>query len=90
MWDSRQMKHPLADTQLGGGIWRVKWHPGHAQLVLTATMYNGYHVVDTKHISGNNTPVISVMADTMYNGYHVVVTEHFSGNNTPVISGHCM
>ncbi|XP_011445594.3 diphthine methyltransferase isoform X1 [Magallana gigas] len=58
VWDSRQMKHPLADTQLGGGVWRVKWHPGHAQLLLTATMYNGYHVVDTEHISDGKMDVL--------------------------------
>lgn len=44
------MKRPLSDTALGGGVFRVKWHPKHAQKVLTATMHNGFHVLDASDI----------------------------------------
>ena len=56
VWDGRQMKQPLADLRVGGGVWRVKWHPRHARLILTATMYNGYHVVDAEHSTGTELP----------------------------------
>ena len=55
------MKQPLADLRVGGGVWRVKWHPSHARLILTATMYNGYHVIDAEHSTGIELP------DTMQN-----------------------
>ncbi|XP_046361257.2 diphthine methyltransferase-like [Haliotis rufescens] len=46
VWDTRQMKRPLAVCDLGGGIWRVKWDPFEGDTILTATMYNGFHIVD--------------------------------------------
>ncbi|XP_061169058.1 diphthine methyltransferase-like [Saccostrea echinata] len=58
VWDNRQMKQPLGDTQLGGGIWRVKWHPEHGHLILTATMYNGYHIVDAHCVSDGKMSVL--------------------------------
>ncbi|XP_064608912.1 diphthine methyltransferase-like [Liolophura sinensis] len=50
LWDTRQMKSPLSNTALGGGVFRIKWHPRHGQKVLTATMHNGFHVLDAREI----------------------------------------
>lgn len=47
VWDGRNMKQPIAELGLGGGIWRIKWEPVAAKSILTATMYNGFHIVDT-------------------------------------------
>ena len=46
------MKRPVAETSLGGGIWRIKWEPKTGDSILTATMYNGFHVVDSSAIKG--------------------------------------
>ena len=46
------MKRPVADTGLGGGIWRIKWEPRTGNSVLTATMYNGFHIVDSSALKG--------------------------------------
>ena len=46
------MKSPLSETNIGGGIWRVKWEPNSANHILTATMYNGFHILDSKNIQG--------------------------------------
>ena len=46
VWDTRQMKSPTQEVGLGGGVWRVKWEPNTARYILTATMYNGFHVLD--------------------------------------------
>ena len=53
VWDSRQMRKPLTDIGLGGGIWRIKWEPTRGDKILTATMYNGFHIIDTKTLKGN-------------------------------------
>ncbi|XP_050224455.1 uncharacterized protein LOC126674117 [Mercurialis annua] len=50
VWDMRSMSKPVNETsvQLGGGVWRIKYHPYVPDLVLAACMHNGFAVVDTK------------------------------------------
>jgi diphthine methyl ester acylhydrolase len=48
IWDSRKMKVPLIDHHLGGGVWRVKWHPTDPNRILTASMHNGFHIIGLK------------------------------------------
>ncbi|KAK7003647.1 diphthine methyltransferase [Biomphalaria glabrata] len=59
IWDNRQWKEPLDSIALGGGIWRIKWDPFFGTSILTATMYNGAHIIDCREI-GKNTLSISV------------------------------
>ncbi|GFO06777.1 WD repeat domain 85 [Plakobranchus ocellatus] len=51
VWDKRTMKMPLASASLGGGVWRIKWNPVDGAYILTATMYNGTHIVDYRNAS---------------------------------------
>ena len=46
------MKRPVTDIGLGGGIWRIKWEQAAGNHILTATMYNGFHIADTSKIQG--------------------------------------
>lgn len=52
VWDTRQMKKPLCLSSPGGGVWRIKWHPFSGDQMLTATMYDGYHVLSYSHGKG--------------------------------------
>lgn len=47
IWDDRQLKTPLSDTHIGGGVWRLKWSPTDASKLLAAGMYNGFYVIDS-------------------------------------------
>ncbi|KAL0075536.1 hypothetical protein J3Q64DRAFT_1811615 [Phycomyces blakesleeanus] len=47
-WDTRSMRMPLKTVQTpGGGIWRLKWHPTEANLLLSASMHAGAFVINT-------------------------------------------
>ncbi|KAK3742977.1 hypothetical protein QZH41_008396, partial [Actinostola sp. cb2023] len=49
VWDTRNMKAPLCSSRPGGGVWRIKWHPDTGNYILTASMYDGFHVLKYSH-----------------------------------------
>lgn len=57
VWDLRSISKPVNETStcLGGGVWRIKYHPFLSGLVLAACMHNGFSIVK---INGDKTEVI--------------------------------
>ena len=47
LWDVRNLGAPVlaGEAPTGGGVWRVKWHPAEAGLVITANMHAGFSVL---------------------------------------------
>lgn len=47
LWDIRSISKPVNEKSLclGGGVWRIKYHPYLSNLVLAACMHNGFAVV---------------------------------------------
>ena len=46
LWDLRAMKRPVQEAAVGGGVWRVKWHPTNPDLMATACMHNGFKILN--------------------------------------------
>ncbi|EGG11342.1 uncharacterized protein MELLADRAFT_102236 [Melampsora larici-populina 98AG31] len=46
IFDKRYISKPICDYDVGGGIWRLKWHPTQANHLLVAAMHNGFAVMD--------------------------------------------
>eukprot|EP00051_Salpingoeca_urceolata_P023281 m.392640 g.392640 ORF g.392640 m.392640 type:complete len:372 (-) comp20087_c1_seq6:24-1139(-) len=45
LWDNRQMKRPVCELSVGGGVWRLKWHPTDPETLAVARMHGGFGVV---------------------------------------------
>jgi len=54
LWDARQLRHPLSESAVGGGVWRLKWMSSGTRL-LAACMHNGLHVLNCNTALGNTT-----------------------------------
>ena len=48
IFDSRKMSSPITDVEVGGGAWRVKWHPlaSRKEDLLVACMHDGFKIIN--------------------------------------------
>lgn len=53
IFDRRKPLVPLLDHDVGGGIWRLKWHASRSERLLVAAMHGGFRVVDFEGLGGS-------------------------------------
>lgn len=42
------MKQSYNNVKVDGGVWRLKWEPNEEEYLLSASMFNGAHIINTK------------------------------------------
>ena len=45
LWDRRNLKKIINEYSVGGGVWRLRWHPKLTNYILCAAMHNGFSVL---------------------------------------------
>lgn len=48
VFDIRNMRRPISDIRVGGGVWRIKWNPNNENILLSACMYNEFQLLEWK------------------------------------------
>ena len=58
---------PLTQVDVGGGAWRVKWHPSEARKadLLVACMHDGFKVIRFDLVEGGKLETASCSGDTL-------------------------
>ncbi|XP_076854371.1 diphthine methyltransferase [Brachyhypopomus gauderio] len=68
LWDGRNMRRPLSETAVGGGVWRLKWSPAHQHLLLAACMHNDFHILHCQQaLDGHEGPCPILASYVLHN-----------------------
>lgn len=62
LWDGRSMRQPLSETPMGGGVWRLKWHPTNQHLLLAACMHNDFHILHCQQATEDSEGACPIVA----------------------------
>lgn len=86
IWDDRNWKQPVGKHQLGGGVWRVKWHPTDSTLLVAACMHNGFHVVKLNSEPSSSKSSLETTNSFYHQSLAYGVDWSFQASRTPVIA----
>ena len=73
IYDYRKMDQPMSKVHVGGGVWRIKWHPScynrevegdisHSGKILVAAMHGGCRVVNVPILGGDDGGDVEILS----------------------------
>jgi len=73
IYDYRKMDQPMSKVHVGGGVWRIKWHPScynregagdisHSGKMLVAAMHGGCRVVNVPILEGGDDGDVEILS----------------------------
>ncbi len=77
IWDMRRVGpgvEPLAEVNVGGGVWRIKWHPTIKERILVGAMHGGCRVVMV--------PGLNLEEDDGTQSISIEITKDFTGHKS--------
>ena len=73
LWDARAVgRGPTAQLSVGGGVWRLRWHPSQGELLAAACMYGGARVLLLE--GGGEAEAPEVLASAAHHTRHESIT----------------
>jgi len=71
VYDTRQMRRPIAQASVGGGVWRLKWSPTRKNILAAACMHAGFAVLKYDHDSGSFAETLPFVGEHKSLGYGI-------------------
>lgn len=62
------MKQSYNNVNVDGGIWRLKWEPLKEEYLLSASMFNAAHIIDTSNNEANICQAFGEKTDRLFYG----------------------
>jgi len=97
IYDYRKMDQPMSKVHVGGGVWRIKWHPScynreeegdtsHSGKMLVAAMHGGCRVVNMPILGGDDGDDVEILSQFTAHESMAYGADWISSNKCEVVS----
>ncbi|KAF9526455.1 WD-40 repeat-containing protein [Crepidotus variabilis] len=83
LFDTRKMVTPLVSTDVGGGVWRAKWHPSPARKndLLLACMHDGFKTIHFSSSTPADSPT-TLEKNTQFSESEGHIVKHYTAHES--------
>lgn len=88
------MKQSYNNVKVDGGVWRLKWEPINEEYLLSASMFNAVHIIDTTLNTANICQLFGEKKSRLFYGadwchFNDTQLEHFTKSKNRKIIATC-